>query len=112
MTTTRKFHGPLADTEWKTGLAITFDSIDEDVADELRRIPVQPSMEHSVLAERAALTRVAERRMAECVANARDNGMSWAWIGAQLDVTPQAAQQRFGKLPRRPIVLKAQHGPE
>lgn len=98
----RKFMGPLADEEWRTGLAITYPHVDEDVAEELARVPVQPSGEHSVLAERAALVRAAERRTAEAVIYARGNRMSWQWIGDQLGVTAQAAQQKYGKLPSQP----------
>lgn len=111
-TNARKRYGPDPETEWRTGLAITYDRIDEEVAEELERIPLQPSGQHSVLAEHAALTRVAERRTAETVAFARQNGMSWAWVGDQLGVTPQAAQQRFGKLPKPPYTIRSEHGPE
>lgn len=78
---------------------------------ELAGIPVQPSGSHSVLAEDAAMVRAAERRTAESVAYARQNGMSWAWVGEQLGVTPQAAQQRFGKIPPPVRVPVDQHGP-
>lgn len=84
----------------------------DDLDLELAAIPVQPSGQHSVLAEDAALVRAAERRTAESVACARQNGMSWAWVGEQLGVTPQAAQQRFGKVPPPVYVPTDQHGAE
>lgn len=112
MTTKRKFYGPIAEAVWSTGLALSYEFIDEDVAEELQRIPLQPSGQHSVLAEYAGLVAVAERRAAECVSYARANGMSWQWIGDQLGVTPQAAQQRYGKLPKPVFVSRDAHGDE
>jgi hypothetical protein len=108
----RKFMGPLSDTEWSTGLAYGYGFIDEEVAEELARIPLNPSGEHAPMAEYAALARVAERKAAEGVAYARRNGMTWQWIGERLGVTAQAAQQRYGKLPKPPMLLRADHGPE
>lgn len=40
--------------------------------------------------------RQAQASIATAVADARDAGCSWAQIGEALDVTKQAAQQRFG----------------
>lgn len=100
-TASRKFPQPLPDTEWHTFLALSYDRIDEEVAGVLERIPLQPSGEYSVLAERSALVAVAERRTAEAVAFAK-RSMTWQWIGEQLGVTAQAAQQRYGKLPAPP----------
>ena len=97
----RKFMGPLADTEWSTGLAYSYGYVDQDVAQELTRIPRQPSGEYSVLAERAALARAADHGVAEAVAFAKRT-MTWQWIGDQLGVTAQAAQQRYGKIPPPP----------
>ena len=39
----------------------------------------------------------ADRQLREAVAAARAAGDSWTVIGAALDVTHQAAQQRFGR---------------
>lgn len=101
MTSKRKIPGPLADAEWHTFLALGYQFIDEEVAEELGRIPKQSSGEWSGLAEHAALVRVAEHRTSEYVAFAK-RSMSWAWVGEQLGVTAQAAQQRFGKIPAPP----------
>jgi hypothetical protein len=83
----------------------------DDLDAELADVPVQASGAYSVPAEEAAMGRVAERRTAESVAYARQNGMSWSWVGQQLGVTPQAAQQRFGKTPPPVRVPLDQHGP-
>ena len=48
-----------------------------------------------VVAARAAVDD-ADRQLREAVAAARAAGDSWTVIGAALDVTRQAAQQRFG----------------
>ncbi|UQN29381.1 MULTISPECIES: hypothetical protein [Brachybacterium] len=49
-----------------------------------------------ILAAREGLVR-AERELRDAVATARDTGISWTVIGAALDTTRQAAQQRFGR---------------
>lgn len=48
-----------------------------------------------IQAARANLA-VAEDELREAVRTARDDGDSWTIIGAALDTTRQAAQQRFG----------------
>jgi hypothetical protein len=116
MTTTkrRKFMGPLASAEWHTGIAYAYEFIDEEVAGEMAvaGIPRNPSGEFSGMAEYAALARVADRKVAEYVAYARRNRQTWEWIGTRLGVTPQAAQQRFGKLPAPPLALSKDHRDE
>ena len=49
-----------------------------------------------IQAARAHLT-AAEDELREAVQAARDAGDSWTIIGAALNITRQAAQQRFGK---------------
>lgn len=49
-----------------------------------------------VVAARAAVDD-ADRQLREAVAAARAAGDSWTVIGAALDITRQAAQQRFGR---------------
>ncbi len=39
----------------------------------------------------------ADHRLHDAVTAARDAGNSWTTIGAALDITRQAAQQRFGR---------------
>ncbi len=48
-----------------------------------------------IIAARQALA-AAEREVRDAVRAARDAGDSWTVIGAALDTTRQAAQQRFG----------------
>lgn len=47
------------------------------------------------IAEAADAVEAAEQRVLEAVARARANGRSWGRIGLSLDVTRQAARQRF-----------------
>ena len=47
--------------------------------------------------ERAEDLRAAEAPLAEAVAEARDQGATWAEVGRVLGVSRQAAQQRFGR---------------
>lgn len=47
--------------------------------------------------ERAEGLRAAEGALAEAVAEARDDGATWAEVGRVLGVSRQAAQQRFGR---------------
>lgn len=49
-----------------------------------------------ILAARAQLA-AAERELRDAVRDAREAGDSWTVIGAVLDTTRQAAQQRFGE---------------
>lgn len=49
-----------------------------------------------ILAAREGRAR-AEQELRDAVAAARDDGVSWTVIGAALDTTRQAAQQRFGR---------------
>lgn len=48
----------------------------------------------------------AEADLAAAAARARQHGHSWAAIGARLDITRQAAQQRFGPPGPRPREMK------
>ncbi len=50
---------------------------------------------------RAALARArSERQMSDAVDAARRAGISWKRIGAELGITAQAAQQRYGPVTR------------
>ena len=77
-----------------------------DHGDELARKleDYRPSAEDEVtgaeqLLRRAALARAySERRIAEAVDQARRDGLTWRRIGAELGVSAQAAQQRYGSL--------------
>ena len=46
----------------------------------------------------AAGRRAAEERLEAAVVSAKDAGLSWGTIGAQLGVTRQGARQRFERL--------------
>lgn len=51
------------------------------------------------LLRRAALARArSERQVAEAVGIARRAGLPWRRIGAELGITAQAAQQRYGQI--------------
>jgi hypothetical protein len=53
------------------------------------------------LLRRAALSRArSERQIADAVAIARRAGISWKRIGAELGISAQAAQQRYGPVSR------------
>jgi uncharacterized protein with PIN domain len=75
-----------------------------DHADELakRFEDYEPSDEDEVavaehLLRRAALARArSERQISEAVDLARRTGISWKRIGAELGISAQAAQQRYG----------------
>ena len=77
-----------------------------DHADELakRFEDYEPSHDDEVavgeyLLRRAALARArTERQVSEAVSVARRAGMSWKRIGAELGISAQAAQQRYGPL--------------
>ena len=108
----RKVMGPLEGTKWHTGIAYAYGFIDEQVAQQLERIPRNPSGEHSGMAEYAALARVAEHHVCEYVAYARRNGRiyrykddvgSWEWIADRLGCTPREAARRYEKLPEPPL---------
>ena len=61
--------------------------------DTLRRAEPQAL---EVIAELAALRDRTNRELATLVAKAREAGFSWSQIGAELGVSKQAAQQRYG----------------
>lgn len=79
-----------------------------DHADELakRFEDYEPSPDDEVavaehLLRRAALARArSERQVSEAVEAARRAGVSWKRIGAELGITAQAAQQRYGPVSR------------
>ena len=79
-----------------------------DHADELakRFEDYEPSPDDEVavaehLLRRAALARArSERQIGEAVELARRAGISWKRIGAELGITAQAAQQRYGPVTR------------
>ncbi len=50
------------------------------------------------LADAVRIRRAAERMEEDIVALCRSTGASWAAIGVVLDISRQAAQQRFGHL--------------
>ena len=62
----------------------------------LRRLVDGPLTLEAGLQASAAVRRGVDALQAELVATARDEGASWAAIGAALGVTTQAAHQRFG----------------
>ena len=77
-----------------------------DHADELARRfeDYQPDPDDEIdvaeyLLRRGALGRArSERQVAEAVVAARRAGVSWKRIGAELGISAQAAQQRYGSL--------------
>lgn len=77
-----------------------------DHADELARQfeDYEPNPDDEVevaayLLRRAALARArSERQVAEAVAAAREAGLSWKRIGAELGISAQGAQQRYGTI--------------
>jgi hypothetical protein len=77
-----------------------------DHADELARRfeDYQPDPDDEIdvaeyLLRRAALSRArSERHVAEAVVAARRAGVSWKRIGAELGISAQAAQQRYGSV--------------
>lgn len=79
-----------------------------DHADELakRFEDYEPSPDDEVavaehLLRRAALARArSERQISDAVDTARRAGISWKRIGAELGITAQAAQQRYGPVTR------------
>ena len=79
-----------------------------DHADELakRFEDYEPSPDDEVavaehVLRRAALARArSERQMSDAVDAARRAGISWKRIGAELGITAQAAQQRYGPVTR------------
>lgn len=63
------------------------------------------------LLRRAALARArSERQVAEAVDSARRAGMSWKRIGAELGISAQGAQQRYGASPNPRSGPRASHG--
>lgn len=61
---------------------------------DLKEIPVA-----EYLLQRAVTSRAhAERGLVDAVIRARHDGLSWAAIGQVLGTSPQAAQQRYGRL--------------
>jgi hypothetical protein len=79
-----------------------------DHADELAKHfeDYEPSADDEVavaehLLRRAALARArSERQISEAVAAARRAGISWKRIGNELGISAQAAQQRYGAVPK------------
>lgn len=79
-----------------------------DHADELaqRFEDYEPSPDDEVgaaeyLLSRAVVARArTERQLSEAVAAARRAGLSWKKIGAELGISAQAAQQRYGAVTR------------
>ena len=81
-----------------------------DHADELakRFEDYEPSSDDEVsvaeyLLRRATLARArSERQIVDAVEAARRAGIPWKRIGAELGISAQAAQQRYGGVARRP----------
>jgi hypothetical protein len=79
-----------------------------DHADELakRFEDYEPSPDDEVavaehLLRRAAMARArSERQISEAVDAARRAGISWKRIGVELGISAQAAQQRYGSVPK------------
>lgn len=58
-----------------------------------------PGAQLRALVDAAGALRDAEQRLEEALHGARDAGASWSQVGDALDITRQAAQQRFGTCP-------------
>ena len=83
----------------KTTTGIYWTLIDEQtvgVADTMAVTNGEPETGFLALREHAALARLAESRLIDFVAAARQNGASWSQIGRAIGVSKQAAQQRYG----------------
>lgn len=73
-------------------------------------IPLPPSPPIDLRSWIAAAQRdadVAEHTLKAAISRARQAGLSWSAIGAQLGVSRQAAQQRFARTPTRPNRARA-----
>jgi hypothetical protein len=65
-------------------------------------VPVPQTTHHDRLEAASVAVDVAEARVRAEVIAARRAGITWTAIARALDVTPQAVQQRFGRLTDRP----------
>ena len=82
-----------------TKTTIIWPAIDEMTAGVASTMAVtngEPETGFLALREHAALARLAESRLIDFVAAARQNGASWSQIGRAIGVSKQAAQQRYG----------------
>jgi hypothetical protein len=74
----------------------------DELATRFEQYEPSPDDEHEVaeyLLRRAALAQArSERQLAEAVAAARRAGLAWKRIGAELGISAQAAQQRYGPI--------------
>jgi hypothetical protein len=61
------------------------------------RVPMDDTTDLRMLAEAVDGVRAGEARVREMVARARANGRSWGEIGIALDVSRQAARERFAE---------------
>jgi L-amino acid N-acyltransferase YncA len=66
-----------------------------DGALERGEVTVVPTAVLRELRAAAAARRAAEERVESAVANARNVGLSWGIVGAQLGITRQGARQRY-----------------
>lgn len=62
------------------------------------RIPARDAVHFRRIITARAARDDADRQLHDAVNAARQAGDSWTTIGAALDITRQAAQQRFGRL--------------
>lgn len=77
----------------------------DELAERFEKFEPQPADERDPDAFRRLLLAASRRaevesEVAAAIAAARDAGYSWAMIGGAIGTTGQAAQQRYGKLPR------------
>jgi L-amino acid N-acyltransferase YncA len=89
MTTTKKHPKNMSEADVSAMVAHL------DGALERGEVTVVPTAVLSELRAAAAARRAAEERVESAVANARNVGLSWGIVGAQLGITRQGARQRY-----------------
>ncbi len=94
MTTTKKHPKSMSEADVSAMVA----QLDEAV--ERGEVLVVPSAVLRELRAAAAARRAAEDRVEAAVINARNLGLSWGVVGAQLGITRQGARQRFEPVSR------------
>jgi L-amino acid N-acyltransferase YncA len=89
MTTTKKHPKNMSEADVSAMVAQL------DGALERGEVTVVPTAVLRELRAAAAARRAAEERVESAVANARNVGLSWGIVGAQLGITRQGARQRY-----------------
>jgi hypothetical protein len=89
MTTTKKHPKNMSEADVSAMVAQL------DRALERGEVTVVPTAVLRELRAAAAARRAAEERVESAVANARNVGLSWGIVGAQLGITRQGARQRY-----------------